>query len=393
MISVAEAKRIIKENIISLPFVKLPLHEAAGGMLAADVFAPVAIPPFDQSAMDGYAFNYEGWQKNKNLVLQGEIAAGDQASALYSPDSAIRIFTGAPIPPGADTVVMQERVEVRNSVLIIEDPVLQKGNAIRLKASEINTGELALEKESYLSAAAIGLLASMGISEVFVISKPSISIIVTGNELQKPGENLMEGKIFESNSFALVAALQQLNLKDMAVYWSKDQPDQLELILKNALATSDIVLLTGGVSVGDYDFVLQAATACGVQKLFHRIAQKPGKPLYFGKKENKIVFGLPGNPASVLTCFYEYVRPALHLLNPALKDLEIRHVPVRTSYLKAAGISHFLKGHYDGTSVYILNAQESYRLRSFAKSNCLIYFDEQTTHCPDGTLVEIHLID
>ncbi len=182
------------------------------------------------------------------------------------------------------------------------------------KRKDIQQGALALHKDEYLTAGAIGFLTALGVTEVNVYKKPSISIIITGNELQQPGKDLQYGQVYEANSFMLKAALQQLHFNEVEVVHADDNLERLTSILNNALNKNDIILLCGGISVGDYDFVLQAATDCGVQQLFHKVKQRPGKPLYFGKKENKIVFGLPGNPSSVLTCFYEYVVEALAIM-------------------------------------------------------------------------------
>jgi molybdopterin molybdotransferase len=150
--------------------------------------------------------------------------------------------------------------------------------------------------------------------------------------------------------------------------------------------------LTGGISVGDYDFVLQSATECGVEKLFHKIKQRPGKPLYFGKKENKLVFGLPGNPSSVLTCFYQYVIPALEKLSKRKIELQSLQVPLAKAFQKNTGLTHFLKGFYDGKTAMPLDAQESYRLSSFAKANCLIQINEEITALKEGELVDVYLL-
>ncbi|HEY5772972.1 MAG TPA: molybdopterin-binding protein, partial [Chitinophagaceae bacterium] len=170
-----------------------------------------------------------------------------------------------------------------------------------------------------------------------------------------------------------------------------DKPEIITDTLKKALQQSDVVLLTGGISVGDYDFVLQAATECGVEKLFHKIKQRPGKPLYFGKRENKLVFGLPGNPSSVLTCFYQYVIPALVKLSKREIGLITIKVPLAKVFQKNTGLTHFLKGFYDGKTVAPLDAQESYRLSSFAKANCLIQIDEDITSLKEGELVNVYL--
>lgn len=392
MISVQEAKKLISENTFSLEPVFLSLKDAAGLILADDVYAKLDIPAFPQSSMDGYAFSFEGWKQNKNLKITGEVAAGSNETSQLAPENAVRIFTGAAVPAGADTVIMQEKGQVENGELKIEDESLKEGNSVRPKGSEIRAGALALEKENILSPAAIGFLAGIGITEVNAYPNPSISIIITGNELQQPGKPLQHGQVYESNSFALKAVLRQLRIENIQVLQATDKPQIVIDTLKKALNQSDVVLLTGGISVGDYDFVLQAATACGVQKLFHKIKQRPGKPLYFGKKENKLVFGLPGNPSSVLTCFYQYVIPALEKLSKRKIDLQTIKAPLAKAFQKNTGLTHFLKGFYNGKIAAPLDAQESYRLSSFAKANCLIQIDEDVSSLNEGELVDVYLL-
>lgn len=392
MISVSEARKIISDNITSLQPMSLPLQKSACLILAEDVYASMDIPAFPQSSMDGYAFSFEGWKKHKRLKIAGEVAAGSKETFTLEPENTVRIFTGAAVPAGADTVIMQEKVKIENGELKIEDEALQQGTSVRSKGSEIKAGELALQKESILSPAAIGFLAGIGITEVKVYPNPSITIVITGNELQQPGEPLQHGQVYESNSFALKAVLQQLHINDLKILYATDKPEVVTNTLKKALEQADVVLLTGGISVGDYDFVLQAATECGVEKLFHKIKQRPGKPLYFGKKENKLVFGLPGNPSSVLTCFYQYVIPALEKLSKREIGLQTIKVPLAKIFQKNTGLTHFLKGFYDGKTVLPLDAQESFRLSSFAKANCLIQIDEDTTSLKEGELVDVYLL-
>jgi len=392
MISVSEAKKIIDQNISYLRPVTLPLQESVGLILGENVYASMDIPSFPQSSMDGYAFSFEGWKKYKKLKIAGEVAAGSKETFTLEPKNAVRIFTGAAVPAGADTVIMQEKIQVENGELKIDDETIQQGNSVRLKGSEIKAGELALEKESILSPAAIGFLAGIGITAVKCYPNPSISIVITGNELQQPGQSLQHGQVYESNSFALKAVLQHLHINDIRILYATDEPEIVTGTLKKALEQTDMVLLTGGISVGDYDFVLQAATECGVQKLFHKIKQRPGKPLYFGKNGNKLVFGLPGNPSSVLTCFYQYVIPVLEKLSKREIGLQTIKAPLAKIFQKNTGLTHFLKGFYDGKKVAPLDAQESYRLSSFAKANCLIEIDEDTTSLKEGELVDVYLL-
>ena len=392
MISVNEAKRIIDENVSSLPSIKKPLQKASGLVLAEDVYATMDIPAFPQSSMDGYAFSFEEWKKNKRLKIGGEVAAGSNENFTLAPGNAVRIFTGAAVPPGADTVIMQEKTRTDNGELIIEDEMIQPGTSVRPKGSEIKAGALAIEKYTVLSPAAIGFLAGIGIKEINVFPSPSITIIITGNELQEPGKPLQHGQVYESNSFALKAVLEQLQIDNIQILYASDKPDATTTTLKKALEQTDLVLLTGGISVGDYDFVLQATTDCGVQKQFHKVKQRPGKPLYFGTKENKLVFGLPGNPSSVLTCFYQYIIPALEKLTKRKIGLTKIIMPLANSFKKAAGLTHFLKGYCDGKIAAPLDAQESYRLSSFAKANCLIEIAEERTSLNEGDPVDVYLL-
>ena len=392
MISVEEAKAIIEKEITPLTPVKKNLQEAAGKLLAEDIYAAIDIPAFPQSSMDGYAFSFDAWKENNKLVVNGVIAAGHDKDIPLKRGDAVRIFTGAAVPSGADTVVMQEKTKIINGVLIIEDESLNAGTNVRPMGSEIRAGERALSKLSFLSPAAIGFLAGLGIKEVTVYPTPSVSIIVTGNELQEPGNPLQYGQVYESNSFALSAALRQLGINEIEIIHADDKLEELTAVLNSCLQKTDLVLLTGGVSVGDYDFVLQAANNCGVKQLFHKVKQRPGKPLYLGKKEEKVVFGLPGNPSSVLSCFYQYVITAIGKMSNQRVALEIKRVPLSNSFKKASGLTHFLKGYYDGDSVTLLNAQESYRLSSFARANCLVQINEEVTAYPVGELVEIHLL-
>jgi len=392
MISVTEAKNLIRANGTALTPATIPLEQAVGRVLAADVFAQNDIPAFEQSAMDGYALSFAAFEAHNILAIHGEVPAGAPEQFTLQAGQAMRIFTGAPVPAGADTVVMQEKVEVIDGQLIIKDDQLRAGLNVRPKGSEIKTGELALTKGQPLTPAAVGFLATTGVSEVPVYPAPVMSIIVTGNELQQPGRELKYGQVYECNSYQLRAALQLLQIEEVPVFEAKDDPNSLKGILQNALDDSDVVLLTGGVSVGNYDFVPEAAAACGVTTLFHKLKQRPGKPLYVGQKGDKWVFGLPGNPSSVLTCFYEYVITALEQLmqlKPVLKTIK---VPLAKAYSKTAMLTFFLKGYYDGQTVVPLDSQESYRLRSFAMANCLLCLPEEQMEFQAGEEVEVHLI-
>lgn len=392
LISVTEARELISKHIELLHPISVSLMDAAGLILSEDVYSKTDVPPFNQSSMDGYAFNYDSWEKSGELTISGEVAAGSSSNKSIDLQNAVRIFTGAPVPEGADTVVMQEKVKVSEDRLIIEDDNLSRGMNFRAKGCEIKSGALALEKGTLLSPAAIGYLAGVGVLNVRAYPKATVSVILTGDELQKPGTALAYGQVYESNSFALNAALKQSGVTKIDFSSSEDTLEALSGVIAQALNRSDVILLTGGVSVGDYDFVVRAAKANGVEQIFHKIRQKPGKPLYFGKKGKQIVFGLPGNPASVLSCFYEYVLPALSQMSGSLTDLKSLKVKLKTALKKPAGLTQFLKGYYDGQSVSDLKAQESFRLSSFAKANCLIKLEEGKTEFSENEIVEIHLL-
>jgi molybdopterin molybdotransferase len=390
MIPVEQAKQLIEQHTSQLPIVSMPLHKAMGLVLAEDLIAPYDIPAYPQSSMDGYALAFES--VGGVIQVEGEIAAGSDTLLRLRPGFAVRIFTGAAVPEGADTVVVQEKIKLDGNRLIIDDANLKKGDNVRPVGSEIRKADLAMGKGETLTPAAIGFLAGMGINLVKVFPKPRVSIIVTGNELQHPGQPLEYGQVFESNSYTLLSALSQLHIEQVDVNRSNDDPGQLRTLLSAALDRSDLILMTGGVSVGDYDFTLRTFETCGVVPVFHKIRQKPGKPILFGKKNGKAVFGLPGNPASVLTCFYQYVYPAIgKMMNRAL-HLQSLRTSLMTPYEKNAGLTHFLKALYDGLEVRLLSGQESYKLNSYAKANCLVVIPEHITFVNSGDEVEVHIL-
>ncbi|HET7115636.1 MAG TPA: gephyrin-like molybdotransferase Glp [Hanamia sp.] len=390
MISVKEAKQKIEEKVGLLQPKVLPLEKVSGLVLAENVYAKFDIPAFEQSSMDGYAFLFE--EKDFPLLIQNKIAAGDSNFYTINSKQASRIFTGAPVPKGADTVVMQEKVIVKDGNILIKDIDLQKGNNVRPKGSEIKSGALALPKNTSLTPAALGFLAAIGIAEVPVFPAPKVSIIITGNELQKPGNELLPGQVYESSSISLSAVLKECGIVDIDILYAADEAETVQSTLKIALEKSDFILLTGGISVGDYDFVLPATEHCGIEKHFHKIKQKPGKPFYFGTRGDKVIFGLPGNPGSALTCFYEYVLPALAQMMNKKNSIQKIEAILQNAYSKNTGMTHFLKGFYEVGKVTILPAQASFQLSSFAQANCLIVINEETEEVKAGAKVEVHLL-
>ncbi len=391
MISVQEARQIISDHCHSKKTELRPLYNANGYTLAEPVYSPVNTPPFDQSAMDGYAFSFEKWDGKSDLYVTGEVQAGNYFTGNLGPNETIRIYTGACLPPDADTVVMQEKVTRTVNTITINDKELFKSCNVRLQGSQSKKGDIILFKGDCLTPAAISFLAGTGIDKVKVFSKPIISIIITGKELIKPGLPLTEGKVYESNSFGLTAALNQLGISPVSVEMTDDNEEEIITAITSQLQ-SDIIILTGGVSVGDYDFAGSALEKCGVKKIFHKVKQKPGKPLYFGIHNQTHVFALPGNPAAVLTCFYEYIVPVISSYTEKnyFKKLKLS---LANDFTKKQGLTYFLKGTTNLNSVIVLNHQESYLMNSFALADCIVELEEDKVQFRKGDLVDINMIN
>ena len=369
MISVAEARNRIHANSGSLEPVSLPIEQAVDHVLVADLFSAINIPGFRQSSMDGFAIKFK--ELHQELTIQDELPAGSSKQLLLESGATINVFTGGPVPDGADTIVQKEWVEiVEGYIRILPNPV-EEGMHIRLPGSEIAQNSLALPAGTLIKASMVGFIASMGYGAVKVYRKPKIAIVITGNELVSPGNPLLPGQVYESNSFALIALLKEQGIDHVRVYHAKDHLQETADTLSEALQGQDLVIITGGVSVGDYDFVLQACLLEGVEQIFHGVAQKPGKPLFFGVKERKLVFGLPGNPASVMSCFRQYVVPAMQIMSG--KSIE---EPVwgtlKHSYYKQSNLCTFLKARVENGIVSILGGQASYQQNSFVAANCWI---------------------
>ncbi|HZZ74874.1 MAG TPA: gephyrin-like molybdotransferase Glp [Puia sp.] len=389
LVSVEKARALIAATISSVHPVAKELMYSTGLAIAEDIFSPLDIPAFDQSSMDGYAIYAEDIKEL--LPVQGIVAAGHAQPEILKRSQAMRIFTGAPLPAGADTIIMQEKVILHSSGIQIADPEIEKGTHVRKRGSELKKGELVVKKETVITPPVAGLLASLGIGSVKVYPRVTIRIIATGNELQKPGIPLLHGQVYESNIFFLQAALKSVTENLGTVLYIEDNLGLIERALSTSLKNNDLVIITGGVSVGDYDYVRQAADRCDVQCVFHRVKQKPGKPFYFGIKEKKIVFGLPGNPASVISCFYEYVLPAIHQMLHLPQDEQLA-APLKNDFKKVKGLTQFLKAHYKDGEVEILEAQESYRLRSFAMANCIVALEENRLEYKKGEEVTLRLL-
>ena len=369
MIQVDQALSIIAENSSTMSTQKILVHKALGYILAETVYSPINMPPFRQSAMDGYAFIRS--ERHQYDVI-GISQAGDHSDIKLKENEAVRIFTGAFVPKNADTVVMQEHVLANeNSILITIMP--EQFTNVRAKGEQIVKEDVVFETNTLITPAAIGFLTCLGITEIEVYKKPKVAILVTGNELVKPGKKLPKGKIYESNSVMLEAALQTIGIKKTKVYKVKDNVKATKKALKNILEKFDIVLISGGISVGDYDFVEEALLENGVEELFYKINQRPGKPMFFGSKNETLVFALPGNPASSLTNFYIYVYPAIK----NKMGFSETHLPklirkLNSGFTNTTGKTLFLKAIYDETNVTILEGQSSAMLNTFAIANSLL---------------------
>lgn len=394
MISVKEAKEILFSNLPEPKTLNVKLEDAVGLVLAEELVAPIDVPSFDNSAMDGYAFSFEDCQNRLPMVVKYTIPAGTVDLPELQSGEVARIFTGAPIPKGADTVVMQELTSRKDDFLTIEADTVKKGDHIRKKASQTVTGDQVAQVGWLLKPAMIGFLAGFGFERVTVFRPPSVTILTSGKELVSPRNPLGFGQVYESSSYTLKAALKEMGIPVTSMPIVEDDLVRIQASIEAAFENSDILLVTGGISVGDYDFVNQAFENLGIEQLFYKIRQKPGKPLFAGKRGDKLVFGLPGNPGSTLTCFYQYVKPSI--LKMMGKDFSEEKTPLLSlagDFKKRLGFTHFMKGLVTHQEVKVLSDQESYKMNSFSQSNCLIEFEEEKEMFVKGDLVKVHFLD
>jgi molybdopterin molybdotransferase len=342
MLTVDEAReKILSAARVSLVHVDVLLADAVGRVLAADIHATCQVPPCDNSAMDGYALCVEHSGDGKKIPVAGVIYAGDAPGVLPS-GCALRIFTGAPVPQGADAVVMQEDVMQEDVLLngdvitLKSDAVLRAGENIRRAGEDIQLGEKLFAAGHCLRARDIGLLASVGIHSVKVFETLRVGLLCTGDELLEPGDQPASGKIYNSNRYLLAAILREMGCQVIDAGKVKDDLAATQHALQDLAAQVDVVISTGGVSVGDADYVKQAVTALGQLDVW-KIAVKPGKPLAFGVVSGRPFFGLPGNPVSAFVTFLLFVRPFLQLARGGVVQ-PLRSLPVQ------AGFSHLVKG-------------------------------------------------
>jgi molybdopterin molybdotransferase len=391
MISVAGAKAKIMANSVLLEVRKIEVKDAVGFILADDVSAGLSLPAFRQSSMDGYAVLHSDiTAASVRLPVVAEVKAGAGAQQSLSAGTAIRIFTGAPVPDGATAVIMQEHTTRDGGTVVISEYPVAVNKNIRQIGQQIIEGDVALPAGTLLTPGSVGFLMGLNVQEVSVYRKPRVGILVTGDELAKPGSTLSFGQIYESNSAMLIAALKREGIFEIALCFAEDEPEATAEALHQLSESNDVILASGGISVGDYDFVGKALEKIGVETVFYK---KPGKPLMFGRKKETLFFGLPGNPASSLVCFYEYVYPALRKIS-GHSDCFLRtcKLPSKYPYRFQGERDEFLKAFADADEVIPLDGQESFALRSFALANALIYLPSDQQVVEKGDLVEVHLL-
>jgi molybdopterin molybdotransferase len=376
------------------------VRAALGRVLAEDVISPVDVPAHDNSAMDGYAVHHAdiAGADAAALAVVGTAYAGAPYSGTVSAGQCVRIMTGGVVPAGADTIVMQEHVKTDGGRVIIGSGH-RKGQNLRLAGEDLKTGEAALKRGRQVRPAELGLIASLGIAEVAVYRKLRVAFFSTGDELVSIGHTLGEGQIYDSNRYTLYGMLTRLGCEVIDMGVVRDDPKLLETAFQEAAATADVVITSGGVSVGEADFVKDLLNKLG-EVVFWKIAMKPGRPLAYGKIGGAHFFGLPGNPVSVMVTFYQFVREALLKLSgidpvPALPSFR---VPCVSNLKKAPGRTEFQRGILEqdasgAWSVRVTGEQGSGILRSMSVANCFIILPSSQGNVAAGTLVDVQVMD
>lgn len=403
MITFEEARRLVCEQIKRGRepgrIIELPLLESLGVVLVRPVSARSDSPRFDSSSVDGYAVSLSDFadRRTVSLPIVGTVHAGATSQRRLKPGTTQQILTGAPVPKGTDAIVMQEDVVLENhQVTFRESP--KPGANIRKRGGELRRGEKLFDAGTVITPSVAQTLAACGFARVKVHSRPTVSIIITGDELRTPGLPLKHGQIWDSNATALIAALHALGVTDVYTQHVSDNPASTTRAIRAALARSDVVIATGGVSVGERDYVKEAFASNGVREIFWRVNIKPGKPIYFGTKrqsgKTKYVFGLPGNPVSVMVTYQLIVRQAiLHMMGHAREDVTIRGI-LASQLKKSDSRTEFVRAYHEFTGVSLpkivpLNARESHMTTGMAKADCLIVFPAEKGILDAGSEVEI----
>ncbi|RMG18477.1 MAG: molybdopterin molybdenumtransferase MoeA [Deltaproteobacteria bacterium] len=392
MLSLEEAQRHILEGLDPLPPERRPVLDAVGRVLAEAVEARYDLPGADNSAMDGYAVraaDLEGPPVRLRVI--GVVPAGGRAERPLGPGEAYRIFTGAPVPPGADAVVRQEDTDLGEREVEVRCAV-EPGQNIRPRGDDVPAGERLLTPGTILGPAEVAALFAHGRSEVEVVRRPRVAIFATGAELARVDEVLPPGRIIDSNSPAIAAACHEAGAEPLLLPATGDDPGAIEARI-DAAGGCDVIVSSGGVSVGEFDYVRKVYEARGLAARLWRVAIKPGKPLLFGRLGRQLVFGLPGNPVSVLATFEAFVRPALRRLagyrdvhRPRLRARLRREAPA------ARGRTNLLWGRLErgpeGWEAEVRPRQASHRIRGALEADCLVPVPPDTP-LPAGREVEV----
>ncbi|WP_288062115.1 molybdopterin molybdotransferase MoeA [Rodentibacter caecimuris] len=373
----------------------LSLSEATNQVCAEDVVSPINVPSFDNSAMDGYAVRLADLAQSLTLSVAGKSFAGNPFNGEWIAQSAVRIMTGAMIPPGTDAVVMQEQVVVNEDGTITLNEYPKANQNIRRIGEDIKKGDIVLQQGDVLNAVSLPLLASLGIAEVKVYPRLKVAVLSTGDELVQVGQPLKEGQIYDTNRFTIKLMLQQLNCEVLDLGLLADNEVEFEKAFVEAQRQVDLVITSGGVSVGEADFTKAVLEKVGTVN-FWKIAMKPGKPFAFGKLQNAWFCGLPGNPVSALVTFYQLVQPAILQLSGQKHPKKQPHFTAiaTTNLKKAPGRLDFQRGYYQMNEngqieVQPVGFQGSHLFSSFVKSNCFIVLEKDRGNVAAGETVTI----
>jgi molybdopterin molybdotransferase len=374
VISEKEAHAKILSAVAPLPATEVSLGDALDRFAATDLFATIPLPPFDNSAMDGYAVVAGSAGRNARLKIVGEQPAGPSKNLSLSASEAVRIFTGAPIPTGADAVVMQEETEREGDFVLIRSAKISAGDFVREAGADLAVGQQILRRGNRMHPVTLGLLASQGIESVSVGSLARVAIVTTGDELVTPGKQRRTGEIFESNGVMLDALARKTGVQVTMQKHCPDNFDTLCTTLRDAVQ-HDALIISGGVSVGEHDLVRDALREVGAEIDLWRVAVKPGKPFLFGKRDRCLIFGLPGNPVSSFVTFLTFVRPALLQMMGATDDaltLPRTSACLTHEVMGDETRPHYFRGELTGTRFTVIGRQESHALFGLARANALL---------------------
>ena len=371
MISEEEARNRILEAVRTTPERTVPLSKALDCFSAREVVARLALPTFDNSAMDGYAVVASSCAKGARLRVIGEQPAGRDRQLRISPGEAVRIFTGAPIPAGADAIVMQEDTTREGSEVVVNVDV-DLGEFIRRRGADLAEGQKILERGEQIRSTTIALLASQGFTDMTIGGEVNAAILSTGDELVTPGKKLDQGQIYDSNSMLLQALMQGCGASVTSVEHCPDQREPLLKAIRRGI-TNHVLVITGGVSVGEHDLVQTTLRTLGASIDIWRVAIKPGKPFLFGQANECAVFGLPGNPVSAFVTFLQFVRPAILKMMGA-DDLSLRTMPARLTVdlVNEGDRPHYVRGKTENGAFVPIGRQESHALFGLNRSNALL---------------------